>query len=224
MYPDSTPPTEPQAPMMSLAAMKALLGVSATTFDVQIEFACNVISSLIRTYTGRQLMQGEYVDTFHPEQRIIREGGGAFLSLKEYPVQSITSITVNGNAASVPTRLHKKIGITVPDNVAPDDTLVVTYEAGYSPLPFDLQSVFVDLVRRQLAALGVDLTTVSSTVPATAAVKAVSVGALRVDYATGGGNASSANFLSPLSDTVLDEYSSILESYRHSRMLAGTPA
>lgn len=224
MFPDSTPPSQPQAPLMDLATTKALLGVTVTTYDVQITFACNVVSAMLRSYTGRQLSQGEYEDTFHPEQRIIREGGGAFLSLMEYPVQSITDVTVNGTSAGVPTRLHKSIGITVPDNVAPDDTLVVTYEAGYDPIPYDLQSIFIDLVRRQLTALGVDLSTVSATVPASAAVKAVSVGALRVDYATGGGSASSANFLSPLSDTVLDEYSETLQLYRHSRMLASTPA
>ena len=224
MFPDATPPSTPQAPLMDLAAMKALLGVTVTTYDVQITFACNVVSSLLRSYTGRQRSQGEYEDTFHPEQRIIREGGGAFLSLMEYPVQSITSVTVNGVDQGVPTRLFKSIGITVPDNIAPDDQLVVLYEAGYDPIPYDLQSVFVDLVRRQLAALGVDLSSVSSTVPPSAAVKAVSVGALKVDYATGGGNASSANFLSPLSDTVLHEYSDILQLYRHSRMLASTPA
>lgn len=226
MYPDSSPLVDPLPPLVSLARLKELLGVppATVTFDAQITFAADVVSSLLRSYTGRILSRGSVLDVFLPSVRQHQENGRVQLSLIETPLVSVTSLKRNGVSVGVANlQMHKRMALVFPTGVAVCDKIEVEYVGGYDPIPADLLSVMLDLARRQLAAMGVDLSSVTA-VPSGASIKAVSVGALKVEYAASVVGTEVANAtLSPLSDLVLKQYSSTLDLYRHPRMLAATP-
>jgi len=231
MFPDPVPPSTPLPPLMPLDTVKGLLGVPLdnVTLDSQITFAMNVVSALIRGYTGRSLTKGNYTDQFHPPQtwagpRGEAEGGRAFLSLTEYPVQSIGEVKVNGVVQTALTyRAHRAIGVMWPNGIPIPAELEITYLGGFDPIPFDLQGVFLALVRKQLTGMGVDLSTAGAPVPSVAPIKSVTVGALKVDYNVAQADNSSSGGGAVTSEA-LEEYADVLDGYLHSRRLAATAA
>jgi hypothetical protein len=100
---------------------------------------------------------------------------------------------------------------------------VVNYDGGYPTLPADLRAVFLELARRQLTAMGVDLAALGGTSGAGLPVKSVSIGQLRVDYAQATGSSASAATRGPLSGETLEEFATVLDLYRHPRRVVATP-
>jgi hypothetical protein len=214
--------------MMTLAEVKALLGVPSGEegFDVQLTFAIDVVSSMIRDYTSRYLMLDTYIDEFvgpYPANGDLLIGAGTrlnrdglFLSTWEFPIREVVSFTVDGLDSLPSYRMRRDYGLILPTGYGPGSTIVVEYEAGYATLPANLKSVFLDLVRRQLAALGADISTVSTSNVEPAPMRAVSIGQLRVEYAMGVTMSNvSSTVLSPMSSMVLEEYAHVFALYRH---------
>jgi hypothetical protein len=228
MLPYLVPGEEPYDPLMSLDDIKALMCVSSANneYDTQITFALGVASSLIRSNTGRILTAGTFTDEFRPPHTYNYHHGKPYLALSEFPISSITTITVNGVDIDLTgLKMRRGTGIIFPPSCSTSDEVDVEYEAGYTTLPHDLQSVVLDLTRKQLNAMGVDMSKVTSQNPDTTPLKSVSIGALRVEYAASVTAASvSGNPLGPLAETALDEYETILRMYRHPRMMAAVAA
>lgn len=239
MYPDgfaTDPPLNLNAPLMPIETLAPLLGLALPLnppLDSQINFAAQAVSRLIRTYCGRFLTFGPYTEDFgHPSHlHRCREGGrwGFKVNLTEWPVAEITALTLNGNPYTVPATLHHDLGrLWLPWEGQPaywPMPLRVEYQGGWNPLPADLAGVFLDLVRRQLAAMGVDLAASGSTTStATAPIKAVTVGALKVEYAVNSQQASAGAIggNSPLGAAALEAYGSTLQPYMSVRRVAAT--
>lgn len=227
MLPDLIGP-DPAPDLMTLNELKLGLGVQTTYTDCDdsLRFALGVVSGLVRLKTGRCLRRADYVDLFHPPSVVDRHHGRVFLSLSEFPVHTINSITVNGTALASPTSLlHRRTGILLPADLSWQDEIEVDYDAGYEPLPFDLQGVITDLVRRQLSSMGVSLSNMGAPTPDTSPVKSVSIGALRVEYGVSVTSASvTGTTLGAVTETVLDEYKEVLDHYRHPRMMMASAA
>lgn len=239
LYPDSAavpPIPDLNAPFMSVAELAPLLGLStpvAAPLASQIQFAASGVSRMIRNYVGRVLSGGTYIEQFGQPSWAVRrrENGrlGIHLNLTEWPVTDLVSITRDGNPYS-PTQgwsLNHSLGrLFLPWEGQPgvwSSPIQVEYTGGYTPLPADLLPIFLDVVRRQLTAMGADMG--ASTIPgATAAVKGVTVGALRVEYAVANAPASAfaAGAVSPFTGSVLADFAGVLDQYKSSRMFTAT--
>lgn len=230
------PVPDANAPLLAIADLAPLLGLTtpvAAPLAAQIGFASAAVSRMLRNYCARNLTEGTYTEDFRQPDYAppSYEGGmpGLRVNLTEWPVTEITAITVG--AASMDVALaalnHSTGRLWLPWSTMPTNGLLVTveYTGGYDPIPGDLQGAFLDLVRRQLSAMGVDLAASGSSIPAvTAAIKGVTVGALRVDYAVNSqpAAAGAAGSVSPLTAAALEAYGSVLDEYRSVRKYAAT--
>lgn len=214
MYPDLISPTTPPE-LMSLTELRDLLGLTGVDppSDAQLTFALNMASEIIRSETGRFLALDTYKDRF----LIVRQGD--ILSLSEYPLHQVTSITIDGQAVTdYDYRQHARTGILYPSRPSLGE-VVIEYSAGYDPLPYDLQGVLIELARRQLQSMNLPSGAVSGDPP----IKAVGIGNLRVDYAISPSpDAGNKQMLSPALAEVVSQFSGVLFGYRHSRMMGAT--
>jgi hypothetical protein len=149
--------------------------------------------------------------------------------LSETPVEQVSALRV-GAASLDPTvcilhhalgRLHIKGGLGWP---AGREWLEVEYVGGFDPLPADLALVFVDMVRRQLSAMGASLGASAAgggTATGGAPIKGVSIGNLRVEYAVQSAGADEVvkASASPLSEDGLKTFAFVLDLYRTHRTL-----
>lgn len=117
-------------------------GAAPTT--TQLESYIETASDYIRNYCDRDFMKQAYTEYHRP--------GGQRITLNNYPVVSVTSITIDGVAVSSDdyTLIDAKRGIIEFDYYIEDDDLAeiyVSYTAGYSispetgeyQLPYDLK-------------------------------------------------------------------------------------
>lgn len=240
MYPDAhviLPGPDWNASLMTLEDLAPLLGLTLPLTEPlasQVPFATEGVSRLIRQYVGRNLSEGSFTEFFGQPGFLVRssEGGalGVKVNLTEWPVTEITALTVNGVPRTFPpaTINHSLGTLWLPWEGQPLTQAVpigVEYVGGYDPLPADVKGVFLDLVRRQLAAMGANLAAGGSTIPAaTAPIKAVTVGALKVEYAVASqpAAAGAAGGASPFTTDAVAGYASTLDEYRSVRKVAAT--
>ncbi len=71
----------------TLANVKTRLGVSGTADDALLTLLMNSADNWVANWTGRDFGGGTYTE-YHP-------GGSEFVHLKNYPVQSVTSVNVD---------------------------------------------------------------------------------------------------------------------------------
>lgn len=236
-FPDAPPPPDPGAPLVNepLIPFDMLLkglGLASTPADpllTQIGVAGEAIASLIREATGRSLNKGFYQEAFH-RGRHWAEGRPRFVVLNERPISVIGRI-VTSSGIEVPAtayRVHHALGridFTADAAALDGDMIGVEYEGGYDPMPGALTALYLDLVRRQLSAMGVDLSASGGTAVAGAApIKAVTVGALRVEYAVqaASGAAVQSAGASPLTAAMMEAYRPILDRFSSHRVFAAT--
>lgn len=234
MFPDSyaaEPPPNLNEPLMPVETLAALLGLTVPLvppLDAQVLFASEAVTRAIRAYCGRALSAGDYVEEFLGPAPVIRGLEAATshikVNLTEWPVASITEATVGGIPVDPATLvLHRSLGrLFVPLaglQASPPSPLRVSYAGGFAPLPGDLAALYVDLCRRQLVTMGAPVSGGSA-----APVKAVTVGALKIDYAIN--NVDAAGALTggpmPLTADAMAAYEPILGQYQSVRMHAAT--
>lgn len=137
--------------LCTLANVKLLLGVSDTTKDTLLEMLITKASAAICAATGRVLKRATY--TAEPYS----VNGQPYLYLKQWPIQTLTSVTLGGVALTVDVdyymsaadaavgRIYKPDGWNgamlsrglIPDAYEGDRDILVTYTAGYY-LPDDV--------------------------------------------------------------------------------------
>ena len=78
--------------LTTLAAVKLEAGISDTSQDTLFEALINSASAAIRAYTGRELSRTTHTDETYAVNN------HQHLYLNEYPVQSVTSVTLCGVA------------------------------------------------------------------------------------------------------------------------------
>jgi len=133
--------------LTTLAAVKLEAGITDTSKDTLLEALINDASAAIRVYLDREITR-----TTHTAE-LYAVNANQYLYLKEYPVQSITSVTLGGVAQTAgtdywldgaPGRLYRPAGWvgtyytrgTFPDIYAGARDISVTYVAGWY-LPAD---------------------------------------------------------------------------------------
>ena len=137
--------------LCTLANVKLLLGVGDTTKDALLEMLITRASAAICAQTGRVLKRATYT----PEPYAVN--GQPYLYLKQWPIQTLTSVTLGGAALTANVdyymsaadaavgRIYRPQGWNgamltrglVPDAFEGDRDILVTYTAGYY-LPDDV--------------------------------------------------------------------------------------
>jgi hypothetical protein len=222
-FPDRyLPPFTEPPPFFTDDDMAKALGLTlpvAQPLAGQISLAAAAVYQVLRTYCGRSFTQAAYVEHFPREYlavdyvRTYREQKDMLL-LTETPVKEITALRVGSSSLAVDSvQLHHSLGrVFVKPGQIPADGIEVEYVGGYNPLPPDLGMVTVDLVRRQLSAMGVSLGA-----EAGAPIRGVSIGNLRVEYAVSLTSEATRGVASPLTEDGLKPFLFILDLYRTHR-------
>lgn len=207
-FSELTPKTKVEDLLIQIDVIKTFFGVKDTSLDVQLTLAAGIVTSAIRTYTGRYLSFGEYQEVFtdvsdqKPERYLI-----------ETPIRELyPNVTVPSPQADL---LNANTGRIV---MTAGPVVEVHYQGGYETLPADLVGVFLELIRQQMAIWGViTLGNMSSTTPIE---KSVTVGSLRVEYAvTGATPMARATAGGPLTVDGLIPYAGVLDAYVSYRRL-----
>lgn len=206
--------TEPLPPLFDYATVKAWFGLTADTPTVKVTAAMGAISAAIRSYTGRILTKGSFTETFEDvrEETVCRY-------LREIPMDLTTAPKVNVGLGQQDLEVFNAKSGRVKLLAGP--RVVVSYDAGYNPLPDDLQIVFMELLRLQMAQLGESPFGTSTAV--TPQEKAVWVGTLKVEYAVSAtSDQTQATIAGGITSAALAPWSSVLDQYRSRGMLAAT--
>ena len=140
--------------LVSLADMKAYLGIGDNSQDAFLTFQIELVSEAIEGYCNRKFEQNSYTQTFYTQQF---EQYPITIPLFHYPVDSITSI-VEKSVISDP-------GVAVEDYVVHSPTgkltkmfgrffcqgsiLEVVYDAGYATIPILIQNVVYGVVQER---------------------------------------------------------------------------
>lgn len=194
------------ATLITLEQIKLLLGVSDTTYDPQIQFSLDLASKLIQDYTGRELVYAQYTEKFFRPRFV--------LDLGEFPAYTVESSTPELPAEY---EFHRSTGlIRTKMSMEAMSDITIVYTAGYSDMPADLVGVVLELVRRQLAAMNVDIPALASLSPQT---KGVTVGTLKVDYAVSA-MTSQQNTGTVVLSQIIRQFGDVLNLYVHPRRLA----
>lgn len=236
-FPDShaaQPIPDWNAPLLPIDTLAQLLGLTlplTPPLEAQVQFAAAAVSRMIRGYIGRCLIAGQYVEEFsQPRYAPCRWEGDAWhlqVQLLEWPVEEIAEVSVGGTVLMpAQYRVHHSLGRlyvrwgSFPGWPGADyPPIRVTYQGGFDPLPQSVAAVMVSLTRSMLAGMGAALPPVQP-----APVKAVTVGALKVDYAVAtvppAGGAAGTGF--PLAGGALDAYGALLDEFKSHRLLVAT--
>lgn len=133
--------------LTTLAAVKLEAGISDTSQDTLLEALINSVSASVKAYLDREITRTTHTDELYSVN------ASQYLYLKEYPVQSVTSVTLGGASQTinvdyfldaVPGRLYRPAGWvgsyysrgTFPDAFAGARDIKITYIAGWY-LPAD---------------------------------------------------------------------------------------
>lgn len=198
------------APLFTLAEVKAYFGVVDTALDAPLTTALNIVSAVIRSYTGRTLSKGNYTEVFTDVSQPKTER-----YLVEIPIDIITA-PEGVQGVQLMNRATGRIEMISGPEV------VIEYIGGYDPLPAELVGVGMELIRQQMAAMGYD--TIGTGPPATAPQeRAVTVGTLKVEYAISATSAQAkASGAGAMTFDALGPYSWILNGYMSYRKMVAT--
>lgn len=154
--------------LTTLENVKAYLDEDTTAHDTELTRLINVATYVIEGYCNRKLAARDYTDEEY-------DGNGlAEFQLPHYPVNSITSITLDDTALTEGTDqdyvlysdegiLYKVDGVWTKGH----KNIVVTYNAGYDSVPYDLEQACILLVkfywRRGLSGISETYRTIENT-------------------------------------------------------------
>lgn len=168
-----------------LSAGKARLGIAAgdTTKDAFVTAALNGALALAEAYCDRRFMYASESVTFnHPH--------GMSLSLRRYPLETITAVTGDNASPSIKYHMDVDTGLVILDGWAGGHQITVNYSGGFKALPDDLLLalwLIFDQVYGPISQVG-------STGGAAGggAIRSISSGGSKVDFfeATAGGGGS----------------------------------
>ena len=126
-----------------LADVKTYLGVTTTTDDARIAGIMVWVEALIDAYLGRTMVSATFTQTAYKVRSEI-------LQLRNYPVASITSITID-DVEETETQLDEDYHLdtdtgTIYGDFIAGDVNVIVYVGGYSTNPAVVDEVFLMVV------------------------------------------------------------------------------
>lgn len=164
----------PDPALVSLAEVKAHLGIEGDADDAVLSSLIARASAAIVSYLGFDPNAGEYRETTETVT------GQHYVVLSRVPVSSITAVTVDGAALSEnDTRLDAASGLLARLASGRSRTwegravVAITYEAGFTETPADLQQACLTLVSAEWAARGKD-----------PGLKSIGIGSISLTYFT----------------------------------------
>jgi hypothetical protein len=201
-------------PLFDYAAVKAWFGLTEDTPNVRVTVAMNAVSTAIRNYTGRTITKGAFTETFED----VREDTTCRYLL-ETPLDLTVPPKVDAGMGEQDLEVfNAKTGRV---KIFAGPRVRVSYSAGYDPVPDDLQIVFMELLRLQMAQLGESTFGTATTV--TPQEKAVWVGTLKVEYAVSATTEQSkAAAAGGITADALAPWASVLDMYRSRTSLVAT--
>lgn len=123
----------------TLSDVKGFLGVTGTDDDTRLTLLVSWTEELIHAYLGRNLNTATYTQIYYKPQT---EG----IQLNNYPVDSITSITIDTETQTLTDYdLVIDIGTVYGDFIESEDVTIV-YVGGYSTIPPLVVDVFYAVV------------------------------------------------------------------------------
>lgn len=144
--------------LCSLQALKAYLGLEVADYDSALEGIIEAVSAGAESHTGRALMARDYSPdpadpAYDPDNAVFDGYGGETLALPQYPVQSLTGLSLNGLALAPASGvspgwvLNRRSGMVslVGGVFTPGlGNVAVAYRAGYETAPADLAQAAVE--------------------------------------------------------------------------------
>jgi len=133
--------------LTTLANAKAWVNVASPNDDAIIQRLVTAQSQGVLNYLNRPIAQTTYTETY--------DGNGLdLLMLGNYPISSITSLSIDGQAITARPALGQSGYTFDSDTIYLDGytfnrgraNIVVTYVAGYAVVPFDLEQAVIELV------------------------------------------------------------------------------
>ncbi len=164
----------------SLDDVKAWLGETTTTKDAVISRLCQAVTTAIDQHLGTGLLATTYTEK--------RDGnGGARMGTKNIPITAVTSVTVNGAAIAAGS-------VTAPGFYFDDRFIILngysfvrgfgnvtlTYMAGLSAVPRDVQQAAILTVQANMGSQARDGSIQSYSVPGVFSESYVPVGAILI--------------------------------------------
>ena len=179
---------------MMLEILKLLLGITDDTQDDVLSQLLIQSQSYIEDYLDRQLSVAEYEDYADPN-------GSTSISLRNFPVKEILAIENLDGMPVTAFKVIKQNGVVRTNQNLFGDYLI-TYTAGYDPLPGWAQKSIVDTA----AAIWFEIQSGGSAV-ATGAIKSEEIfGVAKVQYETGTASSSGSDGekVGPIPESVID--------------------
>jgi hypothetical protein len=214
--------------LVSLADMKTYLGIADASYDDFLTEQLNLISSAVENYCGRKFEAADWTQLYHNTDF----NEDSVFYLYHYPVNSIASVKTVSTSLGVDTktaletyqyrlksdtgrlvRLDEGVVRTWFEDLGLNSSIEVIYNAGYSTVPYEVQSVVKSLVEERYnkkangieVGFGNDVQRVS--IPGTIAVD--------FDYSL------QANERNVRFGMLLGNYVNVLDPFRSERPLAG---
>jgi len=139
--------------LVTLAEMKAYLGITSTDYDAFLEEQIKVVSEAIEAYCVRKFGLADYVETFYADEWIkFNDRSSERLRLMAFPVVTLAEVRKYGSDEDttgevLTTRNHFPTGIV--DKIKFESKfqrIQVTYRAGLDPIPSTIKQVVYSVV------------------------------------------------------------------------------
>ncbi len=128
--------------LTTLENAKQYLGLTAAADDTLLGRLITAASAWIKSFLNRDVLETAYLDTF--------DGTGTpKLMLPQYPITSLTSVTVDGVAVDLATLVFRGAVLTRTDGaIFPMGygNVAVSYKAGFTAIPADIEQACVEIV------------------------------------------------------------------------------
>jgi uncharacterized phiE125 gp8 family phage protein len=135
--------------LATLADVKAWLDINNTTNDALLTRLIDAASAFIESFLNRKIELDVYTE--------LRSGNGKpYLTLRNYPIVSVSSIKINGDEAEIiQADDFSSKGIKfdgrqlIGQNIifsCGNSNILINYIAGFSEVPFDVQQACIEMV------------------------------------------------------------------------------
>lgn len=162
----------PSGALVTLAAIKARLGVTDASRDAELTSWVDTIAAQLEAYTNNCLLPRAITETIH------REYSGPYVVLSFATSNSLASLTIDGAAVSLSDYLMYSGGVLARADGAtlPDGSIVAEYAAGYDPIPSELTEAALECAAAREAAKTAPVGVARESVPDVGDVTYVALG------------------------------------------------
>ena len=129
--------------LTTLANVKSWLGITNTSDDALLAQLITGYSQFVTEYCSRDFVQTTYTD------QIYDGSGSSVLVLRQYPILSISAISIDGVAVPSTSFSHNGRAVLLKTGqvfTSSYGNVSVSYQAGYSTIPTGLERAVIELI------------------------------------------------------------------------------